>query len=127
MPTGPKETESKMKKMLNAWEEIAPEKSFAGTTLDQFRTVVTRAQTARARIADLEDQMLQAINERENADEAFNTKAQQVVNGVLADPTEGPDSALYEGFGYTRKSERKSGLTRKGGSSKGGPTPPAKP
>ena len=116
-----------MKKMLNAWEEIAPEKSFADTTLDQFRTVVTRTQTARARIADLEDQMLQAINERENADEAFNTKAQQVVNGVLADPTEGPDSALYEGFGYTRKSERKSGLTRKGGSSKGGPTPPAKP
>ena len=75
MPTGPKETESKMKTMLNAWEEIAPEKSFAGTTLDQFRTVVTRALTARARIADLEDQMLQAINERENADEAFNTKS----------------------------------------------------
>ena len=127
MPTGPKETESKMKTMLNAWEEIAPEKSFAGTTLDQFRTVVTRALTARARIADLEDQMLQAINERENADEAFNTKAQQVVNGVLADPNEGPDSALYEGFGYTRKSARKSGLTRKGGSSKGGATPPTKP
>ena len=89
MPTGPKETESKMKTMLNAWEEIAPEKSFAGTTLDQFRTVVTRSLTARARIADLEAQMLQAINERENADEAFNTKAQQVVNGVLADPNEG--------------------------------------
>ena len=64
---------------------------------------------------------------RDSADEAFNTKAQQVVNGVLADPTEGPDSALYEGFGYTRKSERKSGLTRKGGSSKGGAPPPPKP
>jgi hypothetical protein len=36
----------------------------------------------------------------------------RLVNGVLADPTEGPDSALYEAFGYTRKSERKSGLTR---------------
>ena len=34
--------------------------------------------------------------------------------GVLADPTEGPDSALYAAFGYTRTSERKSGLTRKG-------------
>jgi hypothetical protein len=31
---------------------------------------------------------------------------------VLSDPTEGPDSALYEAMGYTRKSERKSGLTR---------------
>jgi hypothetical protein len=36
------------------------------------------------------------------------------VNGVLADPEEGPDSPLYEAFGYTRASERKSGLTRKG-------------
>ena len=33
--------------------------------------------------------------------------------GVLADPTEGPDSPLYEAFGYTRKSERRTGLTRK--------------
>ena len=40
-------------------------------------------------------------------------KTQQVVAGVLADPTEGPDSALYEAFGYTRKSERKPGLTRR--------------
>jgi hypothetical protein len=119
MPTGPKETEAKMNKMLNAWEELAPEKSFAGTTLEQFRVIVTRAKTARARILDLENQMLQAISERENADEAFNKKAQQVVNGVLADPEEGDDSAIYEALGYTRRSERKSGLTRKGGAKKG--------
>jgi hypothetical protein len=126
MPTGPKEIEAKMKKMLNAWEELAAEKSFAGTTLEQFRVIVTRALTARARILDLEAQMLQAISERErereNADEAFNKKAQQVVSGVLADPTEGDDSAIYEAFGYTRRSERKSGLTRKGGAKKGGTT-----
>jgi len=45
-----------------------------------------------------------------------------VVNGVLADPTEGPDSSLYEAMGYTRKSERKSGLTR--GKKSAGSTPP---
>jgi hypothetical protein len=33
---------------------------------------------------------------------------------VLGDPAYGPDSALYEALGYVRKSERKSGLTRKG-------------
>ena len=38
--------------------------------------------------------------------------AKLVVAGVLADPTEGADSALYQGFGYTRSSERKSGLHR---------------
>jgi len=37
---------------------------------------------------------------------------QRLVNGVRADPDFGPDSALYEALGYTRESERKSGLTR---------------
>ena len=55
----------------------------------------------------------QTHTDREEADEAFLDKAQLVVNGVLADPTEGDDSALYEAMGYTRKSERRSGLTRK--------------
>jgi hypothetical protein len=50
--------------------------------------------------------------ERESADEVFAAKAKLVVAGVLADPTEGPDSALYNAFGYIRESERKSGLTR---------------
>ena len=36
-----------------------------------------------------------------------------VINGILADPDEGPDSPLYEAIGYTRRSERKTGLTRK--------------
>jgi hypothetical protein len=49
----------------------------------------------------------------EAADEVVAAKSQLVINGVLADPTEGPDSALYEAFGYTRKSERRRGLTRR--------------
>jgi hypothetical protein len=32
---------------------------------------------------------------------------------VVADPTEGANSALYEACGYIRKDNRKSGLTRK--------------
>jgi hypothetical protein len=43
-----------------------------------------------------------------------------VVNGVKGDPAFGEDSDLYETMGYVRKSERKSGLTRKKS------TPPAK-
>jgi hypothetical protein len=44
-------------------------------------------------------------------------------HGVLADPTEGPDSALYQAFSYTRKSERKTGLTRKRAEPPTKPTP----
>ena len=36
-----------------------------------------------------------------------------VVAGVIGDPAFGPNSSVYELMGYTRKSERKSGLTRK--------------
>lgn len=110
----PKATEEKMNKMLEAWGELAPDKSFGGMTLEQFRAVATPAKQARQRLDDLENQMAQAIVERDTADEAFLKKAQLVVAGVQADPTEGPDSALYAAFGYTRKSERRSGLTRKG-------------
>ncbi|MBD0326902.1 MAG: hypothetical protein ICV68_10745 [Pyrinomonadaceae bacterium] len=88
-------------------------KAFGGMTLTQFRDAVKPSLDARALIEDLEAQMTQAINNRDTADEESQAKMQLVVNGVLADPTEGPDSALYEAFGYTPKRERKSGLTRK--------------
>ena len=99
--------------MLNAWETLGPDKSFGGMTLQQFKTAAQPAQAARQRLEELEDQQQQAIAQREAADAALQSKMQQVVAGVLADPTEGPDSALYQAMGYTRKSDRKTGLTRK--------------
>jgi hypothetical protein len=99
--------------MLNAWETLAPDKSFAGMTLQQFKAAAQPAQAARQRLEELEDQQTQAIAQREAADDALQSKMQQVIAGILADPTEGSDSALYEAMGYTRKSERKTGLTRK--------------
>ncbi len=99
--------------MVNAWETLAPNKSFGGMTLAQFQAATQPSRAAREQIDDLEDQLRQAMANRDRADADFLAKAQLVVAGVLADPTEGPDSALYEAFGYTRKSDRKSGLTRK--------------
>jgi hypothetical protein len=110
----PKEIEEKMDRMLNSWQSLAPAKTFGGMTLAQFQAVVQTSKDARQHIDDLEEQVRQAIADRDAADESFNNKAKLVVNGVRADPTEGPDSALYAGFGYTTDSDRKSGLTRKG-------------
>ena len=114
MATSPKDNEAKMRRILNAWETLAPAKSFGGMTLTQFQTAAQPAIAARQQIETLEDQLTQAIATREAADDALFAKAELVVNGVRADPTEGPDSALYEAMGYTRKSDRRSGLTRKG-------------
>jgi hypothetical protein len=120
--TTPKANQERMQRMINAWETLAPAKSFGGMTLTQFKTAAQPARDAREQIDDLEDQLTGAISAREDADNAFAAKAQQAVNGVLADPTEGPDSALYEAMGYTRKSERRSGLTRK--TNRSGPAKP---
>lgn len=112
MPTSPKATEEKIEKMLNSWRTLAPDKTFAGMTLAQFEAVAEPSLTARRRIAELDHERTQAAANRDRADEFFNGKAKQVVAGVLADPTEGPDSAIYAGFGYTRESDYKSGLHR---------------
>ena len=114
MANNPKFTLDKLKRMLNGWEEIAPAKSFGGMTLAQFQAAVQPSLDARQQLDDLEDQRLQTLAARDTADDVSLEKAQLVVNGVLADPTEGPNSALYESFGYTPKRDRKSGLTRKG-------------
>ena len=102
-----------MEKMINAWRTLAPQKSFGGMTLSQFQEAAEPARDIRLRIEDYQNYITQALAERDRADEAFNARAQLVVAGILADPTEGPDSALYAAFGYVRKSERKTGLTRK--------------
>jgi hypothetical protein len=113
MAGNPKNVELKMQRMLNAWETLAPDKTFAGLTLAQFKAAAQPAQAARQRLLELEDQQTQAIAQRDAADDALQAKMQQVIAGVLSDPTQGPDSALYEAMGYRRKSERKTGLTRK--------------
>jgi hypothetical protein len=113
MPTNPRTNLQKMERMLNAWEALAPQNSFGGMTLEQFQAEAQPAHAARQRIADLENQLKQAIAAREEADEHFQERARRVLCGVIADPTEGPDSPLFEAMGYTRKSAIRSGLIRK--------------
>jgi uncharacterized membrane protein YgcG len=120
MPDSPKAILERLNKMLNTWEQLAPTKIFGGMTLEQFRTIVNRCIAARDLLADLAAQTTAATTERENADDAGLVAAKMMANGVRADPAFGEDSALYEGIGYTRFSDRKSGLHRTKGSKKDG-------
>ena len=108
-----KKTEERIERMINAWRTLAPEKSFGGLTLTQFEAIAANSQAARQKIRRLDTELADAYVERDTADANFEANADRVVAGVLADPTEGEDSALYGGFGYTPKSQRKTGLTRK--------------
>lgn len=109
----PKQIEEKIQEILNAWRDIVPTKTFGGMTLSQFEAKVKPSFDAREQVAKIENQLAQAINQRDDADEVSLDTVQLVVAGVVGDPTEGPNSPLYEAMGYTRKSERKTGLTRK--------------
>jgi len=113
MAKGPKSVELKMERILNAWETLAATKTFGGLTLEQMQAIAAPARAAREEIEDLEDRLTLALAGRASADEVVAKKLQLVVNSVKGDPTEGPDSPLLQAMGYTRESERKSGLTRK--------------
>lgn len=113
MPNSPKNNEEKMLMVLNAWKTLAPDKQFGGMTVAQYETQINKSLAPRTRLDELDGEIKQQQALRETEDETTMSKVNLIVNGVLADPTEGDDSALYEAMGYIRKSDRKSGLTRK--------------
>ena len=109
----PKNTLEKITRVINGWETLAPDKTFGGMTLAQFKAAVKPSFDTRDELRVLESQQQAKQVDRDNADDKSLGFVQRVVNGVVGDPEEGPDSDLYDSFGYTRKSERKTGLTRK--------------
>jgi hypothetical protein len=82
-------------------------------TLTQFKNKVKPSFDARASIVNLQDQLTAALNARDDADVETSKAVALVVHSVKGDPEEGEDGELYEAMGYVRKSERKSGLSRK--------------
>lgn len=113
MPAAPKIIEEATTRILQAWETLAADKTFAGMSLAQFKTKVKPSFDARETIAALEQQLTAALNQRDDADRETQRLTSLVVNAVKGDPEFGEDSDLYEAMGYVRKSERKTGLTRK--------------
>jgi hypothetical protein len=109
----PKEVEERIERFNNGWRTLAPDKSFGGMTLAQFEAACAPSLAARARVDGLQVQLREAMSQRDEADDNTVAKMQLVAAGVIADPTEGDDSPLYKALGYTPRSERKTGLTRK--------------
>jgi hypothetical protein len=109
----PKQNEKKMMEVLIAWRTIAPEKTFGGMTLAQYEAQVNNSLAPRQRLLEIADEVIEQQALRESEDEVTLKKVELIVAGIIADEEFGSDSALYGACGYVRKSERKSGLTRK--------------
>ena len=113
MANNPAEVEGTITDITNAWTALALTASFGGMTLAQYQAAVKPSLDARTAITALEEQMTNAITAREKADAASEPINQIVVKGVVGNVAYGDDCALYEAMGYIRKSQHKTGLTRK--------------
>ena len=98
-----------------AWRDLAPEATFAGMTLSEFEVAISPPEKLRSEIVAIERQWEGKKAEKLTADAAANELLNLVVNSVRGTPGYGPDCSLYRALGYVRTSERKSGLSRKGG------------
>lgn len=103
----------KVVKMLSAWLEGAPTVKFMGIGREDLFAKSKQADTLENEIEDLRAQMKLKEELLGVVYYELNQMTVNVRNGVTGDPEFGDDSALYGAMGYVRKSERKSGLTRK--------------
>lgn len=113
MRKSPKDIAAKLKKILNAWKDLQPTKTFGGMTYDQFAAKVQPSFAARQEITDLQIALLAAQDRRDDADKVSRAAAELAVNGVKGHPDCGEDSAVYETMGYIRKSQRATGKTNR--------------
>ncbi len=96
------------------WSGCCPDTQFGGVTFQHHQSGLQSYRTAEAEVAWHENQLAGARARRDLERETLSSLNQRCVHGLLCHPAHGDDSALYGQWGYTRRSERSSGLTRSG-------------
>lgn len=109
-----KRIKEKVLRILNAWLEGASAVTeFRSTKKAAFEARIAQAQAVEDEIADLKAQLSMKENERDDIYKQLDADAVDIRKGVEGHKDYGDDSPLYGSMGFVRKSERKSGLTRK--------------
>ena len=101
-------------RIQNAWNEgAAPVTEFRNTVKTNLDADIAAARAIDDEIDDLKAQLAMKEDERDMKYMKLDTAAVDVRKGVEGSKDFGDDSALYGAMGFVRKSERKTGLTRK--------------
>ena len=108
-----KEIREQCNQMNDAWQEGANSVDFNGISQKDFAVDLADAAKDDAEIADLEAMLSIKRDVRDGKYVNLREKRTKVRQGVEGNPEYGDDSPLYGAMGFVRKSERKSGLTRK--------------
>lgn len=109
----PKKNMELLQMTLDALRELAPTTTFGGLKLDDFEPTVNTCEQDRQNLVNHANEEKVLLATRDANDDIALAQRELIINGIIGDPNFGPNSALYEACGYVRKSERKSGLTRK--------------
>jgi hypothetical protein len=129
MANNPGQIEQDTNAIVKAWGKFAPAATFGGMTLEQYTNKVQPSLDARGQISTRETEIKSWTDKRDDADVVTDQTNGLVIKGIVGDVNYGDNSDLYEACGYIRKSEKKSGLTRKdqkaAAAAKAKKTPPA--
>ena len=109
----PKENEKRIHDVIAAWERHAPTATFAKMPLAEFKPKLKSSLEHREEIRAKEPELSALQRQRDDADRVSLPLCDAVVKAVVGDIDYGEDCELYAAMGYVRKSERKTGLTRK--------------
>jgi hypothetical protein len=113
MPKSPKTIEETIRRTINALRDLAPDKKFSNKGLAELETQAEKSMAPRRKLIELANEEKQQIALRDAEDAKTMKLIDQIVAGVKGDDEFGDDSALYEALGFVRKSDRKSGNTRR--------------
>jgi hypothetical protein len=105
--SGQSNIEIRLIALLEAWEQQAPEATFAGMTLAEFRAASAPSLEGRQRKRQLHLELRATVGAVANADVASRALANQIICAVKAQSAFGPDSPLYRAMGFIPTSERK--------------------
>ena len=108
-----KEIREECNVMNDAWVEGAKAVEFNGITQAEFGADITTGATFDSEVGDIEAQLKMKRDERDDFYGNLNEKRSKIGQGVAGNKDYGDDSPLFGAMGFVRKSERKSGLTRK--------------
>lgn len=96
-------------RFVNSWQENSPDKEWAGMTLAAFKAEGKAIKDKENEIAASEAHTKALKIERDNMISHHMETCDYVAADAEGNRGFGPDSALYGGFGYIRKSEKKRG------------------
>jgi hypothetical protein len=104
---------AKLEETEAAWETHAAEDTFYETTLAQYKARVQLSRDDDALILSLKQQSVAAKNRKRDNLKVNLALEKNIAKAIAGNKNYGEDSDFYEGTGRVRKSERKTGLTRR--------------